>query len=116
MIQDAKPSQAIVLSGGASQGAYHAGVLKALFRGESPATNYEPLQPDVFTGTSAGSFNAAALLGEIEAREPESGGVHRGACGLTASLRRERVAAAASIESGGIRPGLLTSVASSRIP
>ncbi|MEQ1825187.1 MAG: patatin-like phospholipase family protein, partial [Pirellula sp.] len=62
---------AVVLSGGASQGAYHVGVLKALFNGESPATNYQPLRPDVFTGTSAGSINAAALLGEIEADNPD---------------------------------------------
>lgn len=62
---------AVVLSGGASQGAYHVGVLKALFNGESPATNYQPLRPDVFTGTSAGSINAAALLGEIEAGNPD---------------------------------------------
>lgn len=64
-------SQAVVLSGGASQGAYHTGVLKALIRGESPATNYEPLRPNVFTGTSAGSINAAALLGEMEANNPD---------------------------------------------
>ncbi len=65
---------AVVLSGGASQGAYHVGVLKALFKGESPATNYEPLRPVVFTGTSAGSVNAAALLGEIEAENPDPTG------------------------------------------
>src|SRR5262245_37362930 len=61
----------IVLSGGASQGAYHVGVLKALLNGESPATHYHPLIPEVFTGTSAGSVNAAALLGEIEASSPK---------------------------------------------
>jgi len=64
-------SHAVVFSGGASQGAYHVGVLKALIDGESPATHYQPLRPDVFTGTSAGSVNAAALLGEIEAGNPD---------------------------------------------
>ncbi len=67
-------SHAVVMSGGASQGAYHVGVLKALFNGESPATNYQPLRPEVFTGTSAGSINAAALLGEIEAGNPDPTG------------------------------------------
>jgi len=64
-------SHAVVLSGGSSQGAYHVGVLRALLRGDSPATGYKPLRPDVFSGTSAGAVNAAALLGEIEAGNPD---------------------------------------------
>lgn len=71
MNDNSKITQAVVLSGGASQGAYHVGVLKALLNGESPATNYQPLTPDVFTGTSAGSVNAAAMLGEMEAGNPD---------------------------------------------
>ena len=62
--------EAVVLSGGASQGAYHAGVLKALLDGHVPALGYKRLNPDVITGTSAGAFNAAALLGQIEAQNP----------------------------------------------
>src|SRR5262249_1934742 len=38
------------------------GVLKALFSGKSPSTGNQPLEPDVFTGTSIGSFNAAFLV------------------------------------------------------
>ncbi len=52
---------AVILSGGGAYGAYEAGVLKALFRGESPATNFIPLEPDIYTGTSVGAFNAAVL-------------------------------------------------------
>ena len=73
--------QAVVLSGGASQGAYHVGVLKALFNGASPATGelaklngrpaFQKIAPEIFTGTSSGSLNAAAILGELEAGNPD---------------------------------------------
>lgn len=53
---------AMVLSGGAAYAAYEVGVMKALFSGASPATGYEALEPDIFSGTSAGAFNASALL------------------------------------------------------
>ena len=72
--------EAVVLSGGASQGAYHAGVLRALMNGEVPALGYEnpenpdlgykKVDPQVITGTSAGGFNAAALLSHIEGENP----------------------------------------------
>jgi len=52
----------MVLSGGAAYAAYEVGVMKALFSGVSPATSYAPLEPDIFTGTSAGAFNASVLL------------------------------------------------------
>ncbi len=52
---------AVILSGGGAYGAYEAGILKALFRGESPATNFIPLEPDIYTGTSIGAFNATVL-------------------------------------------------------
>ncbi len=73
----------VVLSGGGADGAYGVGVLKALMTGRSPATGpgtespaaagtgelprkrtngaYPVLRPEVFTGTSIGSFNAAFL-------------------------------------------------------
>jgi predicted acylesterase/phospholipase RssA len=52
---------AVVLSGGGGYGAYEIGVMRALFAGESPSTDYEPVDPAVVTGTSAGAFNAALL-------------------------------------------------------
>src|SRR5215208_1151305 len=57
-----KHMQAVILSGGGANGAYEVGVLKALLAGQSYATEYVPLEPDVFTGTSVGSFNAAFLV------------------------------------------------------
>ncbi len=39
---------AVILSGGGASGAYEVGVLKGLFAGDSPATNYTPLLPDVW--------------------------------------------------------------------
>ena len=56
---------AVILSGGGASGAYEVGVLKGLFAGDSPATNYTPLMPDIFTGTSIGAYNASLLVAEI---------------------------------------------------
>lgn len=55
---------AVVLSGGGANGAYEVGVLKALLVGKSPATGCTPLVPDVYTGTSIGSYNAAFLTSQ----------------------------------------------------
>ena len=52
----------IVLSGGGANGAYEIGVLKALFRGESPANGHQPVEPGVIAATSIGAFNSAVLL------------------------------------------------------
>lgn len=57
-----RQTQAVILSGGGANGAYEVGVLKALLTGQSPATEYIALEPDIFTGTSVGSFNAAFLV------------------------------------------------------
>jgi predicted acylesterase/phospholipase RssA len=54
---------AVVLSGGGADGAYEVGVLKALFSGEAPFTG-GPVDPEVFTGTSIGAFNAALLVSQ----------------------------------------------------
>lgn len=54
----------LVLSGGGAHGAYEIGVMKALFAGKSPVTNYKPLDAEVFTGTSVGSFNAAFMVSQ----------------------------------------------------
>lgn len=52
---------AVVLSGGGAYAAFEVGVLKALAAGESPATGRRPLEPEILTGTSVGSLNAAVL-------------------------------------------------------
>src|SRR5215468_1480896 len=57
---------AVILSGGGADGAYEVDVLKALFTGLSPWMNYQPLVPDIFTGTSVGSYNAAFLVAQWE--------------------------------------------------
>ena len=59
-----KKKVAVVLSGGGANGAYEVGVLKALMSGKSSVTNYQPLDPDIFTGTSIGSFNASFLVSQ----------------------------------------------------
>lgn len=61
---------AVILSGGGANGAYEVGVMKALFAGLSPATNHEPLAPDIFTGTSVGSYNAAFLVAQWDTYGP----------------------------------------------
>lgn len=53
---------ALVLSGGSAYGAFAVGVMKVLFAGRSPATQYQPLEADIFSGTSVGAFNAAIML------------------------------------------------------
>lgn len=58
----AASSTAVVLSGGSSFGAFGIGVMKVLFAGRSPATQYQPLEADIFSGTSVGAFNAAGML------------------------------------------------------
>jgi predicted acylesterase/phospholipase RssA len=55
---------AMVLSGGGAYGAFGVGVLKALFAGRSPATDYVPFNADIFTGTSVGAFNAALMAAQ----------------------------------------------------
>lgn len=56
---------AVVLAGGGAYAAYEAGVMKALFAGQSPATELTPLVPEIYTGTSAGAFNASYLASQI---------------------------------------------------
>ena len=45
MTPDGRFVTAMVLTGGSAYAAYEVGVLKALLRGESSATGYEPLNP-----------------------------------------------------------------------
>jgi NTE family protein len=62
--------QAVILSGGGADGAYEVGVMKALCAGLSPATHHQPLDPDIFVGTSIGSYNAAFLVSHWETYGP----------------------------------------------
>lgn len=59
---NASGTHAMVLSGGGAYAAYEVGVMKALFSGSSPATEYSPLDVGVLTGTSAGAFNVSIFL------------------------------------------------------
>ena len=54
--------EGLILSGGGSYAAYEVGVIKALAHAKSSATNFLPWEPDVISGTSAGSLNAGLLL------------------------------------------------------
>ena len=65
VVKSSKKS-ALVLSGGGVFGAYEVGVTLALTRGASGGTGSRPLEPSVFTGTSAGAFNAAFLASRGE--------------------------------------------------
>jgi NTE family protein len=68
-------THAITLSGGGAYGAFEVGVLKALMGGHARVTNGEPLAPQIFTGTSAGAYNAAVLL-SADARGPRERAAH----------------------------------------
>jgi len=63
---------ALVLSGGGAYGAFGVGVMKVLYAGASPATNYRALNANVFTGTSVGGFNAAVMVDQ-----PQESGLDR---------------------------------------
>src|SRR5262249_39992941 len=52
---------AVVLSGGGADGAYEVGVLKGLFSDQAKFLG-GPVDPEIFTGTSIGAFNAALLV------------------------------------------------------
>ena len=56
---------AVVLSGGGADGAYEVGVVRALVSGRAAACAGGPIVPEVWTGTSIGSLNAAFLVGSI---------------------------------------------------
>lgn len=55
---------AVILSGGGAYGAYEVGVMRALLGGEMKGTGYTPLDPQIFTGTSVGSFNASIMVSQ----------------------------------------------------
>jgi predicted acylesterase/phospholipase RssA len=56
-----------VLSGGSVYAAYQVGVMKALVRGQSPATAMRRIDPEIYVGTSAGAINAALITSRSSA-------------------------------------------------
>ena len=62
----------MIFSGGGADGAYQIGVAKALFAGMSRATYKKPMEPEVLTGTSIGSFNASFLVSHWQDFGPEA--------------------------------------------
>ncbi|HEY4576058.1 MAG TPA: patatin-like phospholipase family protein [Thermoanaerobaculia bacterium] len=63
-MSDPRRTQALVLSGGGANGAYEVGVLKALLNGK--CRGVEPVDPELFFGTSVGSYNASFLVSQWE--------------------------------------------------
>lgn len=82
---------ALVLSGGGAYGAFAIGVMKALFAGVTPVTDYKPLEADIFTGTSVGAFNATLMVDQHK----------HGANNLEAAMHVEKI----WIEQVAERPG-----------
>jgi predicted acylesterase/phospholipase RssA len=64
MSREPDERMAAVLSGGGAYGAYEVGVLRALLGGEMKGAGYHPIEPQVFTGTSVGSFNATVMVAQ----------------------------------------------------
>ncbi len=57
---------AVVLSGGGADGAYEVGIVDSLVSGRAATCGGRPLVPEVWTGTSIGSLNAAFLVGHAD--------------------------------------------------
>ena len=64
MSRQQEEKMAVVLSGGGAYGAYEVGVMKALLGGEMKGAGYRPLDPQIYTGTSVGSFNATVMVAQ----------------------------------------------------
>lgn len=62
----------LVLSGGGAHGAYEVGTMLALSNGECPSTHYQPLNADIFCGTSVGAFNAAYMVSQDQQSQATS--------------------------------------------
>jgi NTE family protein len=62
----------LVLSGGGANGAFEVGVMKALCTGHCGSTGYEPLNAEVFTGTSIGAYNAAFMISQPGRAVPQT--------------------------------------------
>ena len=57
---------AVVLSNSSAFAAYKVGVLKALMTSATPFTRFHRIDPNIVTGTSAGSYNGALLVSRWE--------------------------------------------------
>ena len=75
----------VVLTGGGAKGAYEVGVLKALLSGHSPASGHQPVEVEVFSGTSVGAYNAAFLASQNDVNAAQ-------AAGRLETVWRERIA------------------------
>ena len=64
MSRESDEKTAVILSGGGAYGAYEVGVLKALLGGEMKGAGYRPIEPQIYTGTSVGSFNATVMVAQ----------------------------------------------------
>lgn len=67
-----RPRHAVILSGGGGNGAYEVGILKALFNGK--CRDVGPFDPELFCGTSIGSYNASFLVSQWDEFGPASVG------------------------------------------
>ena len=66
MTNHARPEKtALVLSGGGAYAAYEIGAMRAILGGETEATAHQRVRPDISTGTSAGSLNAALMASHL---------------------------------------------------
>ena len=59
-----EPRTAIIQSGGGAKGAYSIGVMRAVLSGASASTGYRPIDPEIYTGTSVGAYNAAIMTSQ----------------------------------------------------
>lgn len=87
--------QGVVLTGGGAKGAYEVGIMRALFDGRSPASDYRPLEVDIYTGTSVGAYNATYLAARSDLRAAE-------AADLLAGIWRERIGSSRSTCGNGV--------------
>lgn len=86
---------ALVLSGGGAYGAFQVGLMKALAAGRCASTGYQPLEPDVYTGTSVGAYNATYLAAQGAAP-------FREAAARLETVWRERISRQEAGDPGGV--------------
>lgn len=88
------PRQAVVLSGGGATGAYEIGILEGLYEagGAAPAG----FAPDIFSGTSVGSFNAAFMA------SPEPGEAGASTVGRLKTVWQEIIAGKSELGRNGV--------------
>jgi hypothetical protein len=52
-------THAMILSGSGAYGAFEVAGMQTIFTGQCASTHYQPLDADIFIGTSVGSINTA---------------------------------------------------------